>query len=430
MFMFDHSLANARVSVPRTFVAEARLSAARSPSHDLPAGRQPRRLPAAGSAGPAGGRPCAGDAWQIHSPISSPASSADAGLFLFPKVSSVCRAGPRLALEVPLAVQVVVRQTRPNQRIPWPRHFIRNKPHVNVGTIGHIDHGKTTLTAAILRCSAAGPGRVQDLRGDRQGRHRARRDKTVTIIAGHVAVRDRAAALRPHRLPRPRRLHQEHDHRRGPDGRRRAAALGGRRPDAADPRAHPAGPPGRRAASWWCSSTSATWWTDGELIDLVELEMRELLTQYGFDGRRSAGRPRQRQAAHDQPADPAAQPLHRRAAGGAGSTYMPEPVRDVDRPFLMPIEGVYSIEGRGTVVTGKIERGSSAPATRWRSSAWATSRWRRVCTSVEAFNRLLDRRPGRRERRLPAARRAARTGRARPGDRGARHARAADAVRG
>ena len=129
--------------------------------------------------------------------------------------------------------------------------FQRTKPHVNVGTIGHIDHGKTTLTAAIVVRQA-----LQE-----QGRRRSRptpkspraapsatTNKTVTIAVAHVEYETRQAALRPHRLPRPRRLHQEHDHRRRPDGRRHPRRRRQRRPDAADPRAHPAGPPGRRAA--------------------------------------------------------------------------------------------------------------------------------------------------------------------------------------
>ncbi len=159
--------------------------------------------------------------------------------------------------------------------------FERTKPHVNVGTIGHIDHGKTTLTAAIVARKALrqqAQGR-QDLRGNRQGRHRPRREqdrdhrrlaRRVRVERPHLRQRralpykdlldypgldkvdyspaDQGPALRPHRLPRPRRLHQEHDHRRRPDGRRDPRRRRQRRPDAADPRAHPARPAGRRAA--------------------------------------------------------------------------------------------------------------------------------------------------------------------------------------
>ena len=126
--------------------------------------------------------------------------------------------------------------------------FNRNKPHCNIGTIGHVDHGKTSLTAAITKILAEkGQATVHGLRPDRQGarrkgarhhhRHRARR------------VRDRQAPLRARRLPRARRLREEHDHRRGADGRRHPGGERGRRPDAADPRAHPARSPGRRAGA-------------------------------------------------------------------------------------------------------------------------------------------------------------------------------------
>ena len=126
------------------------------------------------------------------------------------------------------------------------KKFERTKPHVNVGTIGHIDHGKTTLTAAITKYLALKgeaeyrafdsiDNAPEERERGHHHRHRPRR------------VRDRRAPLRPRRLPGPRRLHQEHDHRRRPDGRRHPGRGRDRRADAPDPRAHPAGPPGRGA---------------------------------------------------------------------------------------------------------------------------------------------------------------------------------------
>ena len=130
--------------------------------------------------------------------------------------------------------------------------FERKKPHVNVGTIGHVDHGKTTLTAAITKVAGREEaGAVRGVRPDRQGAGGARarhHDRD-----GARRVRDRQAPLRARRLPGPRRLHQEHDHRRGADGRRDPGGGGDRRPDAADARAHPAGAPGRRARASSCS---------------------------------------------------------------------------------------------------------------------------------------------------------------------------------
>ena len=163
--------------------------------------------------------------------------------------------------------------------------FTRTKPHVNVGTIGHIDHGKTTLTAAILAVLAAqGQGQDQVVRRHRQGRHGPRRDQDRDHRRLARRVREREAALRPHRLPGPRRLHQEHDHRRRPDGRGDPGGLGGRRPDAADPRAHPAGPPGRRARPWSSSSTRSTWSTTRSCSSWSSWSSASCSTHYKFPG--------------------------------------------------------------------------------------------------------------------------------------------------
>jgi hypothetical protein len=123
--------------------------------------------------------------------------------------------------------------------------FQRNKPHVNIGTIGHVDHGKTTLTAAITNTSRKGPRPEEELRGHRRRSRRAR----ARYHHQHRPrrIRNRQAPLRPRGLPRPRRLREEHDHRCRPDGRCDPRGFRRRRPDAPDPRAHPARPPGRRA---------------------------------------------------------------------------------------------------------------------------------------------------------------------------------------
>ena len=125
--------------------------------------------------------------------------------------------------------------------------FERNKPHMNIGTIGHIDHGKTTLTAAITKvlCEGQPEGGVPGVRFDRQRAGRARaRDHDR---GGARGVRDGEPALRAHRLPGARRLHQEHDHGRGADGRRDSGGGGDGRADAADAGAHFAGAAGGRA---------------------------------------------------------------------------------------------------------------------------------------------------------------------------------------
>ena len=129
--------------------------------------------------------------------------------------------------------------------------FDRSKPHVNVGTIGHIDHGKTTLTAALTKV-AADKGWAKFIPYDevaKASESQGRRDDTkiLTIATSHVEYSDAEPALRARRLPGPRRLHQEHDHRRGADGRRDPGRERRRRPDAADARARAARQAGQRA---------------------------------------------------------------------------------------------------------------------------------------------------------------------------------------
>jgi hypothetical protein len=119
--------------------------------------------------------------------------------------------------------------------------FVRNKPHVNVGTIGHIDHGKTTTTAAILKClSHKGWAKFKEYADIAKGGTVRDASKTVTIAAAHVEYESAKRPLRPRRLPGSRRLHQEHDHGRRPDGRR-------------DPRGRRCDGPCPRRASTSCS---------------------------------------------------------------------------------------------------------------------------------------------------------------------------------
>ena len=122
--------------------------------------------------------------------------------------------------------------------------FDRSKPHVNIGTIGHIDHGKTTLTAAITKVLAKHNPKVSFRSFDSIDNAPEEKARGITIAASHVEYETAKPALRARRLPRSRRLHQEHDHRRGPDGWRDSGGRGDRRPHAADARAHSAGPPG------------------------------------------------------------------------------------------------------------------------------------------------------------------------------------------
>ena len=204
---------------------------------------------------------------------------------------------------------------------------------------------------------------------------------------GSRGVRDRQAALRARRLPRSRRLREEHDHRRGPDGRCDPGGERGRRPDAADPRAHPAGPPGRRALHRRLPQQVPTWSTTRSCWSSSSWRCASCST-VRLPGRRHPDHPSApRSRRWRTEATRTTRWARARSSCWRRSTsYIPEPERDIDKPFLMPIEDVFSIKGRGTVVTGRVERGVSRWATRSRSSA-SKRRSRPSCTGVEMFRK-------------------------------------------
>jgi elongation factor Tu len=236
--------------------------------------------------------------------------------------------------------------------------FERNKPHVNVGTIGHIDHGKTTLTAALTARSAHRfPGSVKARGYDEIAKGGVRRDesKTVTVITAHVEYE---SDIR----------HYGHVDCPGHADYVKNMVTGASQMDAAvlvvsaadgsmpQTREHIllARQVGVPRIVVFMNKVDLV--DDPELLDLVELEVRELLTKYGFPGNevpviRGSALPALR-----NPADDAAC-LSIDALVMALDAYVPQPQRDVDRPFLMPVEGVYAIKGRGTVATGRVEAG-------------------------------------------------------------------------
>jgi len=236
--------------------------------------------------------------------------------------------------------------------------FERIKPHVNVGTIGHIDHGKTTLTAALTARSAHRfPGSVKARGYDEIAKGGVRRDesKTVTVITAHVEYESDAR-------------HYGHVDCPGHADYVKNMVTGASQMDAAvlvvsaadgsmpQTREHIllARQVGVPRIVVFMNKVDLV--DDPELLDLVELEVRELLTKYGFPGDevpviRGSALP----ALRDPVDDAACVSIDELVM--ALDAYVPQPQREVDRPFLMPIEGVYAIKGRGTVATGRVEAG-------------------------------------------------------------------------
>jgi elongation factor Tu len=233
--------------------------------------------------------------------------------------------------------------------------FNRSKPHVNVGTIGHIDHGKSTLTAAILAVQAKkGLAKMKAYADITKGGTVRDATKTVTISLSHVEYES------PNR-------HYAHIDCPGHADFIKNMITGAAQMDGAilvvsatdgvmpQTREHvllafQVGVPKIIVFLNKCDLVPET-----DLIDLVEEEVRELLTKNKFDGkntpviRGSASKALEGDATWSTKIDELMNAL---------DTYIPTPVREVDKPFLMPIEDIFSIEGRGTVVTGRIERGS------------------------------------------------------------------------
>ena len=160
--------------------------------------------------------------------------------------------------------------------------FQRTKPHCNIGTIGHIDHGKTTLTAAITKVLAE-KGGATFVPFDQIDKAPEEQARGITIATAHVEYETGEAALRACRLPGSCRLHQEHDHRGGADGRRDPGGVGGGRP-MPQTREHVllARQVGVPALVVYMNKVDMV--DDPELLDLVELEVRELLSSYQFPG--------------------------------------------------------------------------------------------------------------------------------------------------
>ena len=265
--------------------------------------------------------------------------------------------------------------------------FERTKPHVNVGTIGHIDHGKTTLTAAITK-HISHRGKAEYVPFDEIDKAPEEKERGITIATAHVEYETE-------------NRHYAHVDCPGHADYIKNMITGAAQMDGAilvvgaddgpmpQTREHillarQVGVPCIVVYLNKCDMVD-----DDELIELVELELRELLDKYEFPGddipiiRGSALKALE----SDDPDSEDVKSIFELM--DAIDAYIPEPERDIDKPFLMPIEDVFSISGRGTVVTGRVDRGiirvnESVEIVGIRPTS------KTVCTGVEMFRKLLD----------------------------------------
>ena len=265
--------------------------------------------------------------------------------------------------------------------------FERTKPHVNVGTIGHVDHGKTTLTAAITHVLSK-KGMAQEKKFEEIDNAPEEKERGITIATSHQEYETE-------------KRHYAHIDAPGHADYIKNMITGAAQMDGAilvvsavdgpmpQTREHillarQVGVPAVIVFLNKCDMVD-----DPELIDLVEAEVRELLKKYEFPGddipviRGSALKALEATSVDDEWAKKVIELSEKL------DSYIPEPVRDTDKPFLMPVEDVFSIEGRGTVVTGRIERGKvkvndEIEVIGIRDTA------RTIVTGIEMFNKSLD----------------------------------------
>jgi elongation factor Tu len=262
------------------------------------------------------------------------------------------------------------------------------KVHVNVGTIGHIDHGKTTLTAAILAVQAQkGLARLKSYGEIAKGGTVRDASKTVTIVTSHVKyetdVREYAHIDCPGHADYIKNMITGAAQMDG--AILLLSALDGPMPQTREHilLARQVGVPELVVFINKCDLVD-----DAELIDLVELETRELLTKFGFDGDNLPVIRGNAKGALDHPADPTFTRCIDELLAEMDRS-IPDPLRVVDKPLLMYIEGVHTIDGRGTVATGKIEQGTitvGQPVEILGLGNMLPS----VCTAIEAFNQPLE----------------------------------------
>ena len=304
--------------------------------------------------------------------------------------------------------------------------FERTKPHVNVGTIGHIDHGKTTLTAAITKVLAESGTNTEATSFDAIDKAPEERQRGITINTAHVEYETE-------------NRHYAHVDCPGHADYIKNMITGAAQMDGAilvvsaadgpmpQTREHILLARQVEVPSIVVALNKADMVDDPELLELVEMEVRELLSKYEFPGDDIPVV--QVSALKALEGDPEWTPKILELMAAVDS-YIPEPVRDVDKPFLMPIEDVFTITGRGTVVTGRIEQGKLTVGEEVEIVGIHPQTEKTMVTGPRDVPEDPRLRAGRRQRGRAAPRRQARGGRAWPGAREARLDHAAHAVQG
>ena len=269
--------------------------------------------------------------------------------------------------------------------------FERTKPHVNIGTIGHVDHGKTTLTAAITMYCAS-KGNAQVMKYDEIDKAPEERARGITINTAHVeyetATRHYAHVDCPGHADYVKNMITGAAQMDG--AILVCAASDGPMPQTREHilLARQVGVPYIVVFLNKCDQVD-----DEELLELVEMEVRELLNEYDFPGddtpiiRGSALKAMESGLAGnwDSPATQCIQELL-----DAVDSYIPDPERDTDKPFLMPVEDVFTITGRGTVATGRVERGVLRMGDKVEIVGLSDEKRETTVTGIEMFRKLLD----------------------------------------
>ena len=268
--------------------------------------------------------------------------------------------------------------------------YVRSKPHVNIGTIGHVDHGKTTTTAAITKYLSL-LGHAQYEAYDAIDSAPEEKARGITINTAHVEYETD-------------KRHYAHVDCPGHADYVKNMITGAAQMDGAILVVSAAdGPmPQTREHILLARQVGVKYIVvylnkcdmvdDPELLELVEMEVRDLLTEYGFPGDEvpviKGSSLKVLESTSKDPNDPIYQPI--KELLDAVDSYIPTPDRPIDQPFLMPIEDIFSITGRGTVATGRVERGEIKVSDEVEIVGLSTEKLKSVVTGVEMFRKILD----------------------------------------